>query len=145
MKPVNNSIKTVSIYDKKVWLKTLITRKEPPLGVRIIMGTAAAQAVCFPIEVIIDLQELGEKRWQEARGKGRVTYSRAEMMLLQDVACSTTFAVLYTMTACRPGELGEMRSADLRHWIQRQRCSSEMTSWIEVSVGDRKTEQTGDV
>ena len=101
-----------------------------------IMGTVAAQAVCFPIEVIIDIQKLGEQRWREAPGAGRTTYSRKEAMLFQDVACSTTFAVLYTMTACRTGELGEMQSAYLLQWIHCQRCASEMDSWIEASVGD---------
>ena len=109
------------------------------------MGKAAAQAVCFPIEVVIDFQEVGEEKWRVLRGMGRVTYSRTEAMALQDVACSTTFALLYTMTACRPGELSEMQSAHLLQWIQRQLCASEMSSWIEAAIGDCKTEDAGDV
>ena len=112
-------------------------------GLSVLMGTAAAQAVCFVIEVVLDLQEMGERNWRAVRGVGRTTYTRSEVLRMQDIACSTTFAVLYTMTACRPGELDEMPNKDLLLWIKRQRCASELTSWIETTIGDCKTDRTG--
>ena len=108
-------------------------------GLEVLMGGATTQVLCIDFEVVLDLQRLAEEQWQRLRTRG----SASVMAELQETACWATFAVGYTVTCCRPGELEWADNKDLIEWAQKPPVEVDgvPTSYIEANITESKTDQ----